>query len=324
MITDTLQYRSLLRDELQTVRDLMLAECANIPSAIQQPIKRLIDGGGKHLRPALVLLYAHMCGADRQKALLAAAGVEMLHTATLVHDDLIDGARIRRGVETLNIQWSTTATILSGDAMFALAAKLIARTSDSTLALRFAETLESICAGELHQMLSRDGGTLPSVDAYQQRIFAKTASLFALCTETGPILAAQGQPAVDDARRFGRLLGEAFQITDDVLDIMGTAESLGKPVGSDLRQGLATLPVINYGQAFPDDRRLRTVLQHEADDGTMQALIDDIRASGAADRAMALADSQIALAGPLLSRYADTEYRQAVEEIARFSVWRRY
>jgi len=324
MTTQTLQYRSLLRDELQTVRDLMLAECANIPSAIQQPIEMLIDGGGKRLRPALVLLYAHMCGADRQKALLAAAGVEMLHTATLVHDDLIDGARVRRGVETLNIQWSPTATILSGDTMFALAAKLIARTTDSTLALRFAETLESICAGELRQMLSRDGDTLPSVDAYQRRIFAKTASLFALCTETGPILAAQSQPAVADAHQFGRLLGEAFQITDDVLDIVGTAESLGKPVGSDLQQGLATLPAINYGQAFPDDSRLRAVLRHEADDGTLQALIDDIRASGAADRAMALADSQIALAGSLLNRYADSEYRQAVEEIARFSVWRQF
>jgi len=324
MITHALQYRSLLRDELETVRDLMLAECANIPAPIQRPIEMLIDGGGKRLRPALVLLYAHMCGADHQKALLVAAGVEMLHTATLVHDDLIDGARIRRGVETLNFRWSPTATVLSGDTMFALAAKLIARTTDSALALRFAETLESICAGELRQMLSRDDGAVPSVEAYQQRIFAKTASLFALCAEAGPILAAQDRQAVSDAHQFGKLLGDAFQITDDVLDIMGTAESLGKPVGSDLRQGLATLPVITYSQAFPDDSRLRAVLQHEADDGTTQALIDDIRTSGAADRAMALADSQIALAGPLLNRYADTEYRRAVEEIAHFSVRRRY
>ena len=324
MKSHALQYRRLLRNGLQAVRDLMLAECANIPSAIQRPIETLIDGGGKRLRPALVLLYAHMCGADHQKALLAAAGVEMLHTATLVHDDLIDGARLRRGVETLNIHWSPTAVVLSGDTMFALAAKLIARTENSTLALRFAETLESICAGELRQMLSRDGGALPSVDAYRQRTYAKTASLFALCAEAGPILAAQDQPAVDNAHQFGRLLGEAFQITDDVLDIMGTSESLGKPIGSDLQQGLVTLPIITYSQSFPEDSRLVAVLQHEADDGTLQALIDDIRASDAADRAMALADSHIAQAGTLLNRYADTEYRQAIEEIARFSVGRRH
>jgi geranylgeranyl pyrophosphate synthase len=323
MTTNALQYRTLLRDELKTVRDLMLAEGTNIPSALQRPIAMLIDGGGKRLRPALVLLYAHICGADIQEALWAAAGVEMLHTATLVHDDLIDGARIRRGIETLNIKWSPTATVLTGDTMFALAAKLIARTANPTLALRFAETLESICAGELRQMLSRNG-TLPSVDAYQQRIFAKTASLFALCTESGPILAGQDQSHIGDARRFGRLLGEAFQITDDVLDIMGTAKSLGKPVGSDLQQGLATLPAITYNQLFPKDRRLRAALQHKADEATLASLIADIRASDAADKAMALADKQIAEAIPLINQYADSEYKQAVEEIARFSVRRQY
>jgi geranylgeranyl pyrophosphate synthase len=318
-----LTYRALLREDLEDVRTLMLSACETIPDLIRYPIEQLIDGRGKRLRPALVLLTSKLYAADRSKALLAAAGVEMLHTATLIHDDLIDNARLRRGVETLNNQWSPTATVLAGDTMFALAAKLIARTENATLVYRFAETLESICAGELRQMLGRNGN-LPTVEIYYERIFAKTASLFALCAESGPVLAGEDPQIVAEANRFGRLLGEAFQIADDVLDLVGTPQRLGKPAGSDLRQGIVTLPVIGYAKAHADDPRLAAVLQHKADETTVDALVSDIRGAKADELAMDRAERHVAEAVALIRKLPQSPYRHALEEIAQFAVRRRY
>lgn len=321
--TGGLRYRSLLQEDLQDVRTLMLTACVSIPEPIRSPIEHLVESGGKRLRPALVLLYARLAQADRDKALLAAAGVEMLHTATLVHDDLIDNAPLRRGVQTLNEQWSPTATVLAGDTMFALAAKLIARTKNSTLVYRFSETLEAICAGELRQMLSKNGH-VPTTQTYYDRIFAKTASLFSLCTEAGPILAESDAQATAKARRVGRLLGEAFQIADDVLDIVGTSHRLGKPAGTDLRQGLVTLPVIIYAEAHADDPRLTAVLRHQADDATIKSLVGAVRASEADEIAMQRATAHVDEALELLYEHPDTPDRRALEDIARFAVQRRY
>lgn len=321
MTVDSLQYRTLLHEELKSVQTLMLDACRHIPDPLRSPIELLIDSGGKRLRPALVLLFSKLVCADLDKTLLAAAGVEMLHTATLIHDDLIDNAQLRRGVETLNQTWSPTATVLAGDALFALAAKLIAQTENARLAYRFSETLESICVGELRQMLSRNG-YLPTVEAYYDRIFAKTASLFALCAESGPILSGLDDHAMNAGRQFGKLLGEAFQVADDVLDITGTSRNLGKPVGADLHQGLITLPVILYAQAHADDKRLSAVLGHEADNATIHALVAAIRAEKADKLAMHRARAHVDEAISLLHVYEATPYRDALEEIARFAIQR--
>lgn len=318
-----LQYHALLHDDLETVRTLMLSACESIPQPIQRPIKLLIDRGGKRLRPALVLLFSHIAGADQQQALYTAAGVEMLHTATLVHDDLIDEAKVRRGVETLNNHWSATSIILAGDTMFALAAKLIARSDNNFLVYRFSETLEAICAGELRQMLSRNGG-VPTIESYYDRIFAKTASLFALCAESGPILGHSDERAVAAARAFGRRLGEAFQIADDVLDIIGDPQQLGKPAGSDLRQGLVTLPIILYARDRPKDNRLQSIIHSEADKTAIVRLVAEIQTSQAPEDAMARAEAHIQEALALLEHYPDTPYRRALVEIAHFAVRRRY
>lgn len=329
MKRDALQYRTLLREDLAQVRRIMLDHIARSPQATQAPLAAIINGGGKQLRPALTLLSAYLCNADHDKALVSAAAVEMLHTATLIHDDLIDRTLIRRGVETLNAAWTPAATVLTGDIVFALAAKLIAGSDSPRLVQRFAETLETICAGEIQQMFE-DHGAIPSIGAYDARIFAKTASLFSLCTETGAILAGCSNTEAERARRFGKLLGKAFQIADDVLDLMGNTDVLGKPVGNDLRQGLVTLPVLRYYETHPEDLRLQQILratnQAERDEreATLLALIVDIRASNAPEWAMARAETHIDEALALLTVHPDTPYRRAMEEIARFAVQRRY
>jgi geranylgeranyl pyrophosphate synthase len=320
---DALIYRTLLQDDLDGVRTHMLDECRRIPGTIRHPVNALIESGGKRLRPALVLLSSYLCNADRRQAVITAAAVEMLHTATLIHDDLIDEAAVRRGVGTLNAAWSPMVTVLAGDVVFSLAAKLIARGGSTTLMGRFATTLETICLGEIGQMFERNGD-LPSVESYYRRIYAKTASLFSLCTEAGPVLAGCSARRVARGRRLGKLLGQAFQITDDVLDLMGATAELGKPVGSDLSQGLATLPVLIYEREHPADGRLRAVLARTSDRDTLHDLMADIRVSHAPQQAMAVAEGHAAEALHLIGEHPETPYRRALEEIAHFAVRRQY
>ncbi|MBS3784310.1 MAG: polyprenyl synthetase family protein, partial [Anaerolineae bacterium] len=182
-------------------------------AAIGLALDHLITGGGKRLRPTLVLLSAHLCGASIDQAVFAAAAAEMLHTATLVHDDLIDGSLIRRGVETLNASWTPAATILTGDFAFARAAYLVARTKSVRLTQRFAETLMVICNGEIRQMFNgrHDGN---AVEEYKKRVYAKTASLIALSAEAGAILAEAENAEETALRTYGEKIGTAFQIVD--------------------------------------------------------------------------------------------------------------
>ncbi len=322
MTKQPLGYRSLIKAELQQVDALLLGVPGNIPPVIVRALHALIRSGGKRLRPALVILAAHLCQADLDRALPAAAAIEMLHTATLVHDDLIDNALVRRGIETLNVRWTPVMTVLAGDLAFAWAAELVARVEHTYLSRRFAETLVTICEGELHQML-RGQGCIPTREEYEQRIFAKTASLFMLTTEIGAALSGCDQDRVAEMAQFGRALGMAFQIADDVLDIMGTEAQLGKPVGSDLRQGLVTLPVLYYLEAHPGDHCLSALLA-EPDDALISALIADLRRSTAPERAMQAAEAHIAAALAILAPYPPSPYRDALEEIAAFAVRRRY
>ena len=318
-----LQYRTLLREELQAAQALMLKSHSDLPASVTQAFDCIINSSGKRLRPALVLLSAHLCHADLERALPLAAAIEMLHTATLIHDDLIDHALVRRGTSTLNAQWPPSATVLAGDLAFAWAATLAARVQDLTMMDRFAETLETICYGELNQMF-KGRGAIPTIEEYRQRIFAKTASLFALAMEAGPLLAGSPPAEIENLRRFGELLGTAFQIADDVLDFMGDEATLGKPIGSDLRQGLITLPLLYYLEGHPADQRIQALAQAPADETQIQALIADLRSSHVAARAMSTAEGYIHAALDILQPYPPSPYRAALEEIAVFTTRRRY
>ncbi len=327
-----LEYRTLLREELQDVNHLMLKIHSRTPGQVSEAIGRMINSGGKRLRPALVLLSAHLCGADIHRAIPLAAAVEMLHTATLIHDDLIDKASVRRGVQTLNARWSSAATVLAGDIAFAWAANLATRGEDLSLTVRFSEVLEVICNGELLQMFGER--EIPLIQrkhvtnvaacsrAYYKRIYAKTASLFALATEVGPRLANASSEEINRLHDFGKLVGQAFQIADDVLDLMGTETLLGKPVGSDLRQGLITLPILRYVEAQPEDDRVLKILH--GNKAFIQGVIADFRRSGVAEHVMEEASNHVKMALTYLSSYPNTPYRRAMEEIADFAIRRRY
>ncbi len=276
----TVSFLEPIQESLQAVEDLMRRQAAEHHHDLNAALQHLLSAGGKRLRPALVLLTGEMLGADRERLLTLAAAIELLHTATLVHDDLIDGALLRRGIPTLNAHWSPAATVLTGDFMFARAARLAALAGSVEVMQLFAETLAIIVDGEITQLF--DGPGLADREAYYRRIYAKTASMFVLATVSPARLGGAGEEALAAMRRYGHDLGIAYQIVDDILDFTGDQARLGKPVGSDLRHGLITMPTLCYLEHHPDDKPLRAILAGESvSEAEMEGLIERIRASEA-------------------------------------------
>lgn len=293
-------------------------------------LSSLLDSGGKRLRPALALLAGRLYSADPDKLVSLAASVEMLHTATLVHDDLIDGALMRRGSTTVNARWSMGATVLTGDYLFARAAALAAETDNVRVMGIFANTLMTICSGELRQIFDRndvpqfdsDEAWRAALERYDQRIHAKTASLFAAATESASVLGNAPEAEVGALREYGQLLGMGFQIVDDVLDFQGDQEILGKPVASDLREGIVTLPVLFFLREHPDDERVAAVIHDGGNEDLVQDVAAAIRGSGAVDRAMARAQEFIAGSQAALSTLPDSEPRDLLHALAEFTTSR--
>ena len=243
----------------------------------------------------------------------------MLHTATLVHDDLIDGALLRRGMPTLNARWSPAATILTGDYMFARAAKLAAETDTLPLMKLFAETLATIVNGELTQLFASRG--VISRENYNKRIYAKTASLFEMATRAAAMVSPVDETMAESMRQYGYNLGMAFQIVDDILDFTGEQETVGKPVGSDLLQGLVTLPAIYYAEAHPNDPDVLCLTGGcYTEQERMERLVQSIRGSNATSRSMQEARAFIDQALDLLKTMPEGEERQALEELAAYIV----
>jgi geranylgeranyl pyrophosphate synthase len=212
--------------------------------ALQELLDWVFSSGGKRIRPALVFATARLGETDSEATANLAAAIETLHAASLVHDDLIDNALTRRGLPTLNRRWSASATVLAGDWLFARAARFVAETEHVEVVKIFARTLGALADGELRQLLGRTG--VPTMDEYERRIYSKTASLFQGATECAAHLASSGAAETDALARFGRELGNAFQIIDDILDFTGDQALLGKPVGNDLRSDTVTLPAMAH------------------------------------------------------------------------------
>lgn len=212
-------------------------------------LRSIFRSGGKRIRPALVFVAAGLGPSDRRAVLDLAAAIETLHTATLVHDDLVDGSLIRRGAPTLNVRWSAGATVLTGDWLFARSARFATRTGDIRLMQVFARTLSTLTEGELRQLAGRSG--IPTYEEYDLRIYAKTASLFEAATECAGILLDLPAAGIEALAAYGRGVGKAFQVIDDLLDFTGDPDRIGKPVGGDLRSGQVTLPLMLHLERHP-------------------------------------------------------------------------
>ncbi len=317
---------AVLRPDLQLVEDRIEAVSRVDYPVVSSLVLDLVRSGGKRLRPLILLLAARGFGGDKDAVVTAAAGVELLHTASLVHDDTIDRAALRRGKPTLNAQLSAGAVILLGDYLFAQSAMLAAATMNPRVVAIFAGSLGDICDGQLHEMFYAHRLDQSRAD-YDKRIFGKTAALFAGAAEMGAILGGASESDVQSLRQYGADLGMAFQIIDDVLDLREGTQQLGKPAGNDLRQGTVTLPVMIYASRFPEGTPERTLLERlalsEAENipgEEIDALVDRIRLSGALEETVSVAAEFVDSAKRHADVVPDPETRAMLMDVADLAV----
>ncbi|MBA7564876.1 MAG: polyprenyl synthetase family protein [Dehalococcoidia bacterium] len=245
----------LVEEDLAKVRR-QIDSVTEVDSPHLAEMLRHVLGGGKGIRPALTLLAGKFYRYNLDLLLSMATGVELMHTATLVHDDAIDKSSVRRGRSTVNEVWGEERAVLLGDYVFARAGEFAADTGNLRVIILFSQTLQTITSGEIVQ--TNDAFKLEQTRPhYLERIASKTASLFSLSTISGAILSDAPEDSVKILRDYGFNLGVAFQIVDDILDFVGTEEEMGKPIGSDLLQGTLTLPAMLLLEQYPDDNPVK-------------------------------------------------------------------
>ena len=233
----------LVAEELGQMEEVLAKELFSDFPLVDELVKYVGKNAGKRLRPAVLFLSAKCTGEAFQAHIQAAAAVELIHTATLVHDDILDRATMRRNVTTINSHWGTDTAILLGDYLFSRAFTIASPLADGLISTILAQTTNIVCEGELVQMLQRNNFDLTE-DAYLRIISRKTASLWATCPRLGAILSETDGKEVEALRRYGWNLGMAFQIMDDLLDITGDERVMGKSLGTDVNLGKVTLPAI--------------------------------------------------------------------------------
>ncbi|MDP2328654.1 MAG: polyprenyl synthetase family protein [Dehalococcoidia bacterium] len=287
--TDTRRLYGPVADDLPRVRDTIqsIAQAADFPF-LQQMLESALAGTGKMMRPAIALLAGRLGAYDLDRLVPLAASVELLHTATLVHDDVIDSADARRGEPTPNALFGNAASVMLGDYMFAHAADFIAQTDNTQVVRVFARTLMTMAKGELTQDITVFEYS-EDVTRYLDRIIGKTASLFGTAAEGGAMVAGATAEQVEAMRVYGLRLGIAFQIVDDILDFTGDPAVMGKPAGSDLQGGTLTLPAILYMQQRPDDNPIKKAFEGIRQKSNFDRAIREILESGVIDESMATA-----------------------------------
>jgi octaprenyl-diphosphate synthase len=258
------EFFDLLRDDLAAIEREFGRDTVSTVRAITDIGEHLRAGGGKRIRPALLLLCAKLFSHDERSAIRLGAVVEVIHTATLVHDDIIDEARTRRGRPAANTQWGNAKCVLAGDWLYMQAFKIAVQERNFKILDVLIELTQQMVEGELLQMEKL--GKCINLDEHFDLIYRKTACLFSVSMRLGAILGKATQEQEDRLGEYGRNLGLAFQIVDDVLDLTASEEVLGKPVASDLREGKVTMAVIHaLERCTPQERKLvETVLEERA------------------------------------------------------------
>lgn len=285
----------------------------------------LIAGSAKRLRPLLTIAAARLAGAADDGCLKLAAAVEFIHTATLLHDDVVDSSELRRGRVAAHLIWGAPASVLVGDFLFARAFELMVGAGSMPALEVLARASRVISEGEVLQ-LTRSHDLDLSQELYIEIIKAKTAELFAAAAEAGAISAGASQDRCRQLRRFGQDLGLAFQLIDDALDYSGDAATLGKNPGDDFREGKVTLPLLLAMQRTAASERdfwVRTVDRREQADGDLDHARALMRETGALDDTLALAQRHAESAKAAIQGFSDARWRSALHDLADFSVMRR-
>lgn len=313
--------RAELAADLQAVELLLLERAESRSELIAAASAHTVRSGGKRLRAALALLSARLGCYQLPRVIHAAASVELIQAASLVHDDLVDQASRRRGRVTVHARWDNDVALMVGDYFFALAAGEMARSPDSRIITYYAEAVQTIVEGELSPVTVVEPAET-ALGQYYYKTGAKTASLFEAACKAGMAAGGGDEAAVAALGRYGFDLGMAFQIVDDVLDFVGDEQTLGKPAGNDLRQGTITLPLI-YAVARTGSPRLRALVDDGSpSDAEVSAAITEVIGCGGIDAAISEARRFIDRAVSHLAVFPPSPAHSALVEIAEFVISR--
>ena len=313
----------LLRDDLVAIEQELGRDSASGVSTITEIAEYLREGGGKRIRPTLLLLSAHALGYAGQGAVRLGAVVEMVHTATLVHDDIIDGADTRRGRPSANTAWGNEKCVLAGDWLYMQAFKVALEEKNLRVLDLLIGLTQQMVEGELLQIQKL--GKAVSEAEYYDLIYRKTACLFSISMRLGAVLAGASEVEENRLATYGRTVGLAFQIVDDVLDLTATEEVLGKPVASDLREGKATLSVIHsidHGTA-KDRQTIQRVLDDRSfENASRQQIREILMRNGSVEYARTVADRYAEQSRHALAPLPDSEFKRALLWVPDFVVAR--
>jgi octaprenyl-diphosphate synthase len=316
--------RAPVKQDIQAVNEIILERLQSNVVLINQIGHYIVSSGGKRLRPLLVLLSARACGYEGRAHLDMAAIVEFIHTATLLHDDVVDGSKLRRNRDTANAVWGNEASVLVGDFLYSRAFEMMVDVGIMRVMDVLSHATNRIAEGEVLQLLNTND---PDTDEgrYMEVIERKTATLFEAGTRLGGVLAEVPRDVEDAVADFGMHLGIAFQLVDDALDYESDAETIGKHIGDDLEEGKPTLPVIRAMQVGSQEQRKR--LRAAIETGGREHIgdvVDAIVSSGAIEYTVALARSHADAAKEALRMLPDSPARASMEATADFAVARTY
>ncbi len=317
---------TLVGDDLQAVDTVIHSRMTSQTALIPQVTAHLVDSGGKRLRPLITLATARQYGYGGKEHLKLAAAVEFIHTATLLHDDVVDGSGMRRGRPAANTVWGNKPSILVGDFLFSRAFQLMVETGSTAVLAVLANASAVIAEGEVMQLLSSKNLAISEAD-YLKVICAKTAELFAAAAEAGALIAGAGEAHAQAMRAYGRNLGIAFQLVDDALDYSGRQAVMGKSVGDDFRECKVTLPIIlSLLNASDEERRFwrKTIEVSVQEEGDLSRAIEFLERGGALAATVERARRYARDARDALSIAPDGEIKSALAEIADFVVERAY
>jgi geranylgeranyl pyrophosphate synthase len=307
-----------IQKDLNRVKDTLLSISRVDFTWLSEQLSYVVKETGKGIRPALTLFSGKAYEYDLTYLLPMAVSVELMHTATLVHDDAIDKAQTRRGQATINSIWGDEIAILMGDYLFAKAGEFVSDTQTPRVIKLFSQTLATISSGEIGQFRGAYNLSQSRQD-YFRRIYGKTASLFSLSTQSGAILSKAPEDMVTVMKEYGDNLGTAFQIVDDILDFTSTEADLGKPVGSDLIQGTVTLPTIMLTERYPDENPAKRLFETRDRKNVGQA-IDMVLNSSIIDDCYKVASEYRDKACQNLDKCPEPVTRQALLSLADYVV----
>ena len=312
--------KGLVASDLLEVDTVIRKRLASDVVLVNQIAEYIIGSGGKRLRPLVVVVAARACGCQDRRPAEAAAIIEFIHTATLLHDDVVDGSKLRRGRDTANSVWGNDASVLVGDYVYSRAFEMMVSLGNMRIMDVMASATNKIAEGEVLQLMNaHDPDT--TEERYFEVIYRKTAKLFEAGTQVAAILAGANAQLEQAMAAYGKHLGTAFQLIDDALDYRADREELGKNLGDDLAEGKPTLPLI-YALAHGSDAEKATIRRsiEEGDLTQLDAITTAIESTGGLAYTARLARREASLATEALAGLPDSAYKQALSELADFAV----